>query len=82
MMKTIFAMAVTAFFMTKMVIFIAVIAFLMSLGPSSCNDLLKVMKAGIMEIPDAFVLNKCDEGRAAHAAYAVIIAPSNATAGA
>ena len=33
------------------------------------GDQVQFMKAGIMEIPDAFVLNKCDEREAADASY-------------
>jgi LAO/AO transport system kinase len=33
------------------------------------GDQIQFMKAGIMEIPDAFILNKCDEVEAARASY-------------
>lgn len=33
------------------------------------GDQIQFMKAGIMEIPDAFILNKCDEVAAARASY-------------
>ncbi len=34
------------------------------------GDSVQFMKAGIMEIPDAFILNKCDETQAAQRSYA------------
>ena len=36
------------------------------------GDQIQFMKAGIMEIPDAFILNKCDEVEAARASYSAL----------